>query len=71
MKREIDLWEYAGKILDTTGKGVLLTTKCDGKVNTMTIGWGTIGIEWGRPVFVAYVRVARRRMSDCWREWRR
>ena len=59
MKREVNLWDYAGKILETTGKGVLLTTKMDGKVNTMTIGWGHIGIEWGRPIFVAYVRESR------------
>ena len=25
----------------------------------MTIGWGTLGVEWGRPVFVAYVRTSR------------
>ena len=66
MKQTINVWDYAGKILEQTGKGVLLTTKADGKVNTMTIGWGTIGIEWGRPVFVAYVRVGRhtRQMLD-------
>jgi len=40
-------------------KGILLTTKSGEKVNTMTIGWGTIGIEWGKPVFVAYVRESR------------
>ena len=40
-------------------KGILLTTKLDGKVNTMTIGWGKIGIEWGKPVFIAYVRESR------------
>ena len=59
MKQMINVWDYAGKILEQTGKGVLLTTKADGKVNTMTIGWGTIGIEWGKPVFVAYVRDSR------------
>ena len=40
-------------------KGILLTTKAEGQVNTMTIGWGTMGIEWGRPMFVAYVRESR------------
>ena len=25
----------------------------------MTIGWGHLGIEWSRPVFVAYVRKSR------------
>jgi len=59
MKRKIDLWDYAGRILSVLEKGALLTTKADGKVNTMTIGWGTLGIEWGKPIFVAYVRESR------------
>ena len=66
MKKEINAFDYAGHICTSMKKGILLTTKADGKVNTMTIGWGTIGIEWGRPVFVAYVRVGRhtRQMLD-------
>ena len=59
MKRQIQLWDHAGQILDAVGKGVLLTTKEDGKVNTMTIGWGTLGIEWGKPIFIAFVRESR------------
>lgn len=59
MKRTVKLWDYAGQILEGTGKGALLTTKADGKVNTMTIGWGTLGIEWGKPVFIAFVRESR------------
>ena len=66
MKKSIDVFDYAGDICKALKKGILLTTKADGKVNTMTIGWGTIGIEWSRPVFVAYVRVGRhtRQMLD-------
>ena len=37
----------------------MLTTKAGDTVNTMTIGWGKIGIEWNRPVFIAYVRETR------------
>ena len=59
MKRVVTLWDYAGKLLEETGKGVLLTTKCDGKVNTMTIGWGTLGIEWGKPICTVFVRQSR------------
>jgi len=59
MKKHIQLWDYAGKILEETGKGVLLTTKAGGKVNTMTIGWGTLGIEWGKPIFTVFVRESR------------
>ena len=59
MKREIELWEYAGQILEATGKGVLLTTKANDKTNTMVIGWGTLGIEWGKPIFTAFIRQSR------------
>lgn len=66
MKRFIDPFDYAGDICRAMKKGILLTTKCDGMVNTMTIGWGKIGIEWGKPIFIAYVRESRytRQMLD-------
>ncbi len=59
MKKEINVWEYAQHILEKMSKGILLTTKADGKVNSMVIGWGMLGIEWGTPVFIAYVRKSR------------
>ena len=59
MKKEIKVFDYANQILEALPKGILLTTKTEEKVNTMIIGWGTIGIEWGKPVFVAYVRESR------------
>ncbi len=59
MKKTIDAFDYAGHICKTMKKGILLTTKAEDKVNTMTIGWGKIGIEWNKPVFIAYVRESR------------
>lgn len=59
MKKTVDPFDYAGHICKAMPKGILLTTRNGDFVNTMTIGWGTIGIEWGRPVFVAYVRESR------------
>lgn len=59
MKKMIDPFDYAGEFAKNMKRGILLTTKGRGMVDTMTIGWGTIGIEWGRPVFVAYVRESR------------
>lgn len=56
MKREIDVLEYAKEILTAVNKGVLLTTRTDDKVNSMTISWGTLGIEWARPIFTTFVR---------------
>ena len=59
MKRIIDPFDYAGEICKGMKKGILLTTRSGEKVNTMTIGWGKIGIEWGKPIFIAYVRESR------------
>ena len=46
-------------ILNGLKKGAFLTTKNHDKVNTMTISWGTMGIEWGTDVFVTMVRDSR------------
>ena len=59
MKRKIHFWDYAGEIMEKIGDGILLTTKADGQVDTMTIGWGTIGVQWRKPVFIAFVRQSR------------
>jgi len=59
MKTIVNPFDYAGQICESMKKGILLTTKAGEKVNTMTIGWGHIGIEWGKPIFVAYVRETR------------
>lgn len=59
MKRTVDAFDYAGLICKAMKKGILLTTGNGEQVNTMTIGWGHIGIEWGKPIFVAYVRESR------------
>lgn len=59
MKIQVNAFDYAGQICKAMGKGILLTTKSSGKVNTMTIGWGTLGIEWGKPIFIAFVRDSR------------
>lgn len=59
MKKTIDAFDYASDICKAMKKGILLTTKSADKVNTMTIGWGKIGIEWGKPIFIAYVRESR------------
>ena len=59
MKREINVFDYAGEICKAMPKGILLTGKSGDEVNTMTIGWGMVGIEWGKPIFIAYVRDSR------------
>lgn len=59
MKKEISAFDYAGDICKAMQKGILMTTKNGDFVNSMVIGWGHIGIEWGKPIFVAYVRESR------------
>lgn len=56
MKKEITVFDYAGEIMTALKTGVLLTTKAGEKVNTMTISWGTLGIEWAKPIFTVFVR---------------
>ena len=56
MKKQIEVFDYANDILKAVKTGVLLTTKADDKVNTMTISWGTLGIEWGKTLFTVFVR---------------
>jgi flavin reductase (DIM6/NTAB) family NADH-FMN oxidoreductase RutF len=56
MKKEIDVFDYANEIMNAVKTGVLLTTKGDDKVNSMTISWGTLGIEWSKQIFTVFVR---------------
>lgn len=58
-RKKIDAFDYAGEILRALPGGILLTTQAGSRRNTMTIGWGTLGIEWGLPMFTAFVRESR------------
>lgn len=44
-------------------EGAFLTVKAGEVLNTMTIGWGFIGILWQKPVFVVPVRDSRHTYS--------
>ena len=56
MKKYIEIFDYANEIMKAVKTGVLLTTKAEGKVNSMTVSWGTLGIEWSKPIFTVFVR---------------
>lgn len=58
-KRHIDYRDCAGAIIKALQPGILVTTKVGDKINSMTIGWGTMGVVWEKPIFVAYVRDCR------------
>jgi len=38
---------------------LLVGTRRSGESNVMTIGWGTVGIVWGEPMFIVMVRPSR------------
>ncbi len=59
MKKNIEVFDYASEIINSLSKGILLTTKAAEQVNTMTISWGKLGIEWAKKIFVVYVRESR------------
>jgi flavin reductase (DIM6/NTAB) family NADH-FMN oxidoreductase RutF len=59
MRKYIEVFDYATEIMKAVKTGVLLTTKADDKVNSMTISWGTLGIEWSKPIFTVFVRESR------------
>lgn len=63
MKEFVNPFDYAKEINYALEKGILLTTKADGKVNTMAIGWGMLGIQWNKPIFIALVRGCRHTYS--------
>lgn len=51
--------EQADRMMDRIRQGAFLTVKADDTVNTMTIGWATIGYIWQRPIFMIAVRDSR------------
>ena len=59
MKEFINPFDYAKEITHALEKGILLTTKAGEQVNTMTIGWGMLGVQWNKPIFIALVRGCR------------
>ncbi|MGL4106891.1 flavin reductase family protein [Clostridium sp. LP20] len=56
MKKEIEVFDYASEIMKAVKSGALVTTKVGDKVNSMTVSWGTLGIEWGKAIFTIFVR---------------
>ena len=58
MKEKINVSDYAQHIQEALPRGILLNTMGD-KFNAMVIGWGHLGVIWGRRTFVVYVREGR------------
>ena len=54
-----DYLDNADALMARIKQGAFLTVKAGEAVNTMTIGWATIGIIWQRPIFMVAVRDSR------------
>ena len=51
LRETLSLLTDPGLLLVTQGRG--------GRPNAMTIGWGTVGVIWGKPIFIVLVRPSR------------
>lgn len=57
---EIKPEEFKESPFQLIGKdSMLITAERDGKVNTMTAGWGGLGVMWGKNVVYAVIRPQR------------
>jgi flavin reductase (DIM6/NTAB) family NADH-FMN oxidoreductase RutF len=54
-----DFLARAGEIIPSIEKGAFLTVHAAGMCNTMTIGWGMVGLCWRKPVLMVAVRNSR------------
>ncbi len=50
--------DHTLEVLSTCGL-LLSATKTTGESNVMTIGWGSVGVIWGKPIFTVLVRPSR------------
>lgn len=57
--KNVDYMAVAEKAMAKIKKGVFLTVKAGDRLNTMTIGWATIGFCWQKPMFMVMVRDSR------------
>ena len=62
MKR-IDYMAVAQQAVTQIKNGAFLTVKSGEAVNTMTIGWATIGYVWRKPIIMVAVRLSRHTFS--------
>jgi len=53
-----DYLKETNKMLEHGGL-LLASADTQGNLNAMAIGWGTIGIIWGKPIFIVLVRPSR------------
>ncbi|HDR14408.1 MAG TPA: flavin reductase family protein [Desulfobacteraceae bacterium] len=57
--KDMDYTTVAERVITGIKKGAFLTVRAGGDLNTMTIGWATIGYIWRKPVMMVAVRASR------------
>lgn len=57
--KNIDYMAVAEKAMKQIKKGAFLTVKAGPDLNTMTIGWATIGFVWRKPILMVAIRDSR------------
>ena len=57
--KKVDYMAVADQAMEKIKKGAFLTVAADGRLNTMTIGWATIGYCWRKPILMVAVRDSR------------
>ncbi len=59
----VDSMRVAEQAMEQIREGAFLTVKAGQALNTMTIGWATIGYVWSRPIMMVAVRLSRHTFS--------
>ena len=57
--KKLDYMGVAEEAIGRIKKGAFLTVKAGEALNTMTIGWATLGFVWSKPIFMVAVRDSR------------
>lgn len=57
--KPVDYMAVAEAAIQKIKSGAFLTVRAGDRLNTMTIGWATIGFCWKKPVFMVAVRDSR------------
>ncbi|MBI9086885.1 MAG: flavin reductase family protein [Desulfobacterales bacterium] len=57
--KDVDYMAVAETAMAQIQQGAFLTVKAGDRLNTMTIGWATIGYCWKKPIFMVAVRDSR------------
>lgn len=57
--KELHISEVSEEIINELPGGALLTVKSKNGLNTMVIGWATLGRVWNKPILTVMVRFSR------------